>query len=359
MAPARPRNALIASLNFHPGHFSHLVANYRLLGESGYVPHLYVDRSFNGMDADDEFSKINEPEDLRRLETVDVAVFWFPSVRNVLEILRLRLRFGTKVVYVNHEPWDSLASYRASGFGFLKIIKIWLISLVNILVVLLSHGVVLPSSGAYALYRKKFAWLNRNYRRIPLLFDDEAKGATDAGREFVSYVGTVAADHAFDRFVLFVDAAVTNGWLPGLRFLVATRSEIPDRERKILARHLPSGRVVVVEGRPMSNQEINGHFQRSLVVWNAYHRSMQSGILPKAYMFGAPVITLRRNGGEFVDDHVTGVLVERNDDPLEIRKAVEEIRRNPGAFARASRERFLKTFHYEGAIDDFRQLLGG
>jgi hypothetical protein len=359
VALARPKNALVASLNFHPGHFSHLVASYRLLADSGYAPHLYVHRSFNAMDVEGEFRKINRPGELRGLGTVDVAVFWFPSLRNVLEILRLRLRFGTKVVYVNHEPWDSFASYRASGFGLRQIAKVWLISLVNLSVILLSSGVVLPSSGAYALYRQKFAWLNRNYRRIPLLFDDEEKGGTDHGREFVSYVGTVAADHAFDRFVEFVDAAVTNEWLPGLRFLIATRSEIPERERAILARHLPSGRVVVVEGRPMSNQEINGHFQRSLVVWNAYHRSMQSGILPKAYMFGAPVVTLRRNGGEFVDDHVTGVLIERNDDPVEIREAVEEIRRSPGAFARASREKFLKTFHYEVAIDDFRQLLGG
>jgi hypothetical protein len=241
VALARPKNALVASLNFHPGHFSHLVASYRLLADSGYAPHLYVHRSFNAMDVEGEFRKINRPGELRGLGTVDVAVFWFPSLRNVLEILRLRLRFGTKVVYVNHEPWDSFASYRASGFGLRQIAKVWLISLVNLSVILLSSGVVLPSSGAYALYRQKFAWLNRNYRRIPLLFDDEEKGGTDHGREFVSYVGTVAADHAFDRFVEFVDAAVTNEWLPGLRFLIATRSEIPERERAILARHLPSG----------------------------------------------------------------------------------------------------------------------
>jgi hypothetical protein len=358
VAPPRPRNALVASLNFHPGHFSHLVASYRLLGDCGYVPYLYVHPSFNGMDVGNELRKLNWPGELRGLGTVDAAVFWFPSLRNVGEVLRLRLRFGAKVVYVNHEPWESFASYRASGFRFPQIARIWLISLVNVAVILLSQGVVLPSARAFALYRQRFDWLHRNYRRIPLLFDDEARGGTEAEREFVSYVGTVAADHAFDRFVEFVDAAVTNGWLPGLRFLVATRSEIPEREREILARHLPSGRVVVVEGRPMSNQEINDHFRRSLVVWNAYHRSMQSGILPKAYMFGAPVIALRRSAGEFVDDHVTGVLLDRNDDPVEIREAVEEIRRSPDAFARACREKFLKTFHYEVAIDDFRQVLG-
>jgi glycosyltransferase involved in cell wall biosynthesis len=354
---ARAKNALVASLNPHPGHYSHIVACYRLLGEAGYVPHLYVDRSLNQMDVDGEFRKVNDASELRRLGTVDVALFWSPSLRNVSEILRLRLRHGTKVLYAYHEPFDSIANYYKAGFRWLKIARIILGTLVNVPVLLLSHGVLLPSSAALSAYRRRFAWLNSNYRRIPLLFDDESRTSTSARREFVSYIGTVAADHAFDRFVDFVDAAVANGWLPDQRFLVATKSVIPDRERAILGRHLPSGRVVIAEGRPMSTLEINGHFERSSVVWNAYHRSMQSGILPKAFMFGAAVLVLRRNANEYVDDHVTGLYIEDNGNPAEIRDAVDEILKNQDAYTRECRKKFLDTFHYRGKIDDVRQLL--
>ena len=43
-------NALIVSLNFNPGHFSHLIANYKLLEDVGYKPYLYVNEAFNKMD---------------------------------------------------------------------------------------------------------------------------------------------------------------------------------------------------------------------------------------------------------------------------------------------------------------------
>ena len=52
-------------------------------------------------------------------------------------------------------------------------------------------------------------------------------------------------------------------------------------------------RLKLVVGKPMSNLEINNYFNKSLVVWNAYRRSMQSGVLPKAYMFGTPVIIVK------------------------------------------------------------------
>jgi hypothetical protein len=180
----------------------------------------------------------------------------------------------------------------------------------------------------------------------------------DARKEFVSYIGTDAADHAFDQFVDFVHTAITNGWLPEQKFLIATRSLIPDRQRHILSRHLQTGRIAISEGRSMTTQEINGHYQNSLVVWNAYHRSMQSGVLPKAYMFGAAVIVLRRNASEFVDNHGTGILIDHNDDFTEIRDAVEEVSRNRVAFSQNCRERFLNTFYYKVILDDFQRLLG-
>lgn len=351
--------AVIASLKFNPGHFSHLVANYKLFNECGFSSCLFVNKAFNSMDERGEYDKMNAASELKRLGMVDVAVFWFPSVRNILEILRLRLRHHARIIYVYHEPFDSVASYYRSGFRFKKILKICLIHLVNIPVLLMSHGIILPSATAHALYRGKYAYLNGNYAQIPLIFDDEADSAALAvPKQFISYIGTVAADHAFDRFVDFVDAAVRQDWFPELRFLIATSSGIPPREQRILAPHVQAGRVIIAAGWPMTNAEINRHFLASIVVWNAYNRSMQSGVLPKAYMFGAAVIGLARNANEFIDSRRTGICINNNGDVSEIRAAVAEIVRDQVAYAARCRRKFIDCFYYGNRIDDFRALLG-
>jgi glycosyltransferase involved in cell wall biosynthesis len=275
-------------------------------------------------------------------------------------MFRLRFLRGTRLIYVFHEPFDSVANYHRSGFGLVKIAKIMLINLVNVPLLWMAHEVILPSSASYALYKKKYRWLNASFQRIPLLFDDELSGgelAADA-KDCISYIGTVAADHAFDRFVDFVAHSVGQGLLPGKSFLIATRSEIPPRERETLQGLAPSGRVIVQCGRPMSTDEINAHYRRSAVVWNAYHRSNQSGVLPKAFMFGSAVISSTRTSNEFVDDRVTGIVIRDNSDVAEIAAAVSEICADGPRYAQACRAKFLSTFYYRSKMKEFIDLLG-
>lgn len=353
-------NALIVSLNFTPGHFSHLTANYRMFGECGYDPCLYVHPQFNTMDEKNDYRKVNAPVELKALGKIGAAVFWFPSLKNVVEMFRLRFLHDARLIYVFHEPFDSVANYHRSGFGPIKIAKIMLINLVNVPLLWMAHEVILPSSTSCALYTKRYRWLNASFQRIPLLFDDElsvddlAVGAKDC----ISYIGTVAADHAFDHFVEFVAYAVQQDLLPGKSFLIATRSEIPPREHEILQGLAGSGRVIVQSGRPMSTNEINAHYQRSAVVWNAYHRSNQSGVLPKAFMFGAAVISSARTLNEFVDDHVTGIVIRDNSDMAEIAAAISDICANGPRYAEACRSKFLSTFYYRSKMKEFIDLLG-
>lgn len=353
-------NALIVSLNFNPGHFSHLTANYRMFAECGYDPCLYVHPRFNKMDENNAYRKVNAPGELKALGNIAAAVFWFPSLKNVVEMFRLRFLYGARLIYVFHEPFDSTANYHRSGFSFVKIAKIMLINLINVPLLWMAHEVVLPSSTSYDLYNKKYRWLNASFQRIPLLFDDElADGdlATDT-KDCISYIGTVAADHAFDRFVEFVAYSIRQDLLPGKTFLIATRSEIPLRERELLQELSASGRVVVQSGRSMSTDEINTHYRRSAVVWNAYHRSNQSGVLPKAFMFGAAVISSTRTLNEFVDDHVTGIVIRDNSDMAEIAVAVADICTSGASYAKACRSKFLSTFYYRSKMKEFIDLLG-
>ena len=350
-------NVLIISLNFNPGHFSHLVANYKLFEDCGFTPYLYIHKSFNYMDEKNEFRKINRSSELSGLKEIYAAVFWFPGLKNTYEIIKLRILFRSKIIYIFHEPFDSIKNYYKAGFGFKDIVRICLINLVNISVILLSHRLVLPSSTSFSLYERKYTILNNNYSLIPLLFDDENFKKEEFHKKFISYIGTIANDHAFDRFVAFVDAAIKNDWFPDLNFLIATRSNIPAREKNILKPHMQSGKVVIAEGHPMTTSEINHYFSSSFVVWNAYNRSNQSGILPKAYMFGAAVVVSSNNVSKFMENHKTGIIVYDNNDVWEIKKAVEEILSKKEFFSENCRKKFLGTFYYKSKISDFNALL--
>ncbi len=352
------KNALIVSLKYNPGHFSHLVANYNLFQDGGIRPTLYVHPGFRALDIDHQYDTVTAAGELSGLSSIDVAVFWFPSVRNILEVLRLRLLYKSCVIYIYHEPFDSILNYYRSGFRIKKILKICLINLVNIPVILLSNRIVLPSAKALKLYQRKYTLLNRQYSMLPLLFDDEAGALPEMDdKTCFSYIGTIAADHAFDQFVRFADHSVRLNSFPGLEFLIATRNEIPGKEMEILKPHIASGKVTVRSGHAMTNGEINVHYKKSLIVWNAYNRSMQSGVLPKAYMFGAAVITISGNENEFFDNHETGVAISDNRNLEETGNAVSEILNNRDHFIRNCRKKFLATFYYKSNIMEFMKLV--
>ncbi len=350
--------ALVVSLNFNPGHFSHLVANYKLLEELGYKPYLYIHSSFNEMDPQNLYRRINFMKDINKMEAISLSVFWFPSLKNIAEIIKLRLFFHTKIFYVYHEPFDSFVSYYEAGFEPSKILKIYLINIVNIFILILSHQIILPSVSALSLYKKKYLRINRRFVMMPLLFDDEnIDEISKIPKKYISYIGTVASDHAFDKFVNFINQAIKGNWFSDVNFLIATSSKIPDKERCIIETYISLGRVVVVEGNYMKNDQINRYYQESYIVWNAYHRSMQSGVLPKAYMFGAAVLVLRRNASPFIDDYKTGILITNNSDVKEIKNAIEEIISKAEFFRRNCRIKFLNTFYYKSYITEYRELI--
>ncbi len=351
-------NVLIVSLNFNPGHFSHLIANYNLFLDCGFKPYLYINKTFNKMDESHKYEIVNDFEQIKKLKTVDVAVFWFPSFFNIVEIIRLRMLYDSKIVYVFHEPFDSIKNYYSSGFGAKKILKIFLVNLINIIVTIFAHKIILPSSKAFNLYKKKYTFFNKNFSLIPLIFDDEAASIIQSSqKKYISYIGTIAADHAFDCYIQFAESCMKHDWFPELSFLIATKDYIPSNERKIIEPYLTQKMIIVSEGCPMSNEEINGYYNDSLIVWNAYYRSMQSGVLPKAYMFGAAIIGTYNCNSEFIENHITGVLVDDNKDIIEIKSAVREILDKKELFFQNCRNKFLENFYYKKRTKDFISFL--
>jgi glycosyltransferase involved in cell wall biosynthesis len=349
--------ALIISLNYNPGHFSHLTANYKLFEELGYDPILYVHKSFCDLDIGRKYKKDHS---LKRLKDsiIKVSVFWFPSINNIWNIIKLRFFLKSKILYVYHEPFDSIINYYKSGFGVFKILKICLINIINFPVLILAHNIILPSKLALSVYERKYKRLNKNYTLIPLLFDDEfAKDVDIREKKYISYIGTIAADHAFDNFVNFAIEAMQNNWFPYYQFLIATKSEIPITQRKLLENFFMDKKIVIQEGVAMPNSLINKYYENSAVVWNAYNRSMQSGVLPKSYMFGTPVITCVKNNNEFIDNYKTGVSLNDNDNNEEIFNATATILANLKKYSASARKKFLEIFYYKNHINTFKYII--
>ena len=240
----------------------------------------------------------------------------------------------------------------------LNVPKIVFVHAVNLVSSALCDHIILPSRKAYDIYQRKYRWVNSKYSQIPLLFEDEALQIRPSEqKKWVGYIGTIAVDHAFDRFLNFVEAAIEGNWLSNYSFVIASASKIPEEYDQRVFALAKTGRLHVVCGRPLGTAEINSYYDGCMVVWNAYNRSTQSGVMPKAYMFGSAVLSAKSSATEFVDDLATGRILSSNQDILEIKSAIEEILNRGSEYSKACREKFLEVFFYKNSIERFRAIL--
>jgi glycosyltransferase involved in cell wall biosynthesis len=328
-----------------------MIANYKLLAEAGYNVRFRWNAQFDALSSHSVPGATNIS--LLSIERDGLFVVWFPSLKALLDMIALRFGKRGKIIYVYHEPFESLWAYLAAGFGWKKTARIVAVSLVNQLLVACSHKIVLPSKKAFDAFTKS-ANGKKTCIYLPLMFDDETSPKTQGmRRQYISYIGTIAADHAFDEFTKFLRHALENGLFPDHSFLIATRSPSPDELLVGLEGYVKCGRLVLSCGRPMSNDEINAWYAQSVVVWNAYRRSMQSGVLPKAYMFGTPVITSAANRSEFFADGENGVEISNAYAAEELRLAISTIISGFDRYSAACRRKFLDCFYYRSSATEF------
>lgn len=338
---------IIVSLNFNPGHVSHLIASYKQMEELGYSSVYYVNPLFAKF-LPDNVSIITS--DIK-IPKCDVAVITFPSLHNLPLIQRLRKQ-GTKILYIFHEPLAPLSHYRVSGFSYKYLMKLWIIDHINSLTVKWSDSILIPSKKALEYYQKNPKYKNPNVQYIPLLYDDEALNAKPCNRQYISYIGTVAADHSFDEFLKYVEKAIDYNWNPEYKFLIATKSGFDIPEKLSIC-----SRVVIKKGTPLTNEEINNAYSSSLLVWNAYTRTTQSGVLAKAYMFGTPALVMKHNLNEFMVDKQTVFSIIDNTDVNEIQSGVENIICNFNRYTTCCRKLFFSHFYYRNYNQVLKKIL--
>lgn len=341
--------ALIISLNFHPGHVSHMVASYKQCEELGYQSIFYVDYEFENYLPHECRILINGRHSC---PVTDIAIFLFPSQKNLPLIWKMK-RKGVRVVYIFHEPLSPMSDYRKAGFSYKYLAKLWVINRISQLTVKWSNLILLPSRKAVDFYEKNPLYKNRNYHYLPLMYDDEKLERHDfIPRTYFSYIGTVAADHSFDEFLNFVEWAIKENKMPELRFLIATKSSftVPDILKD-------SQRITIHQGSPLTDEEINAYYASTIVVWNAYARTTQSGVLAKSFMFGTPALVLHKNCNEFAQDGIEIKAIEDNTNKDEIAAAIEEVKKNFLFYSSNCRKRFMESFYYRQYNEQFAALV--
>lgn len=351
----RKKIALIISLNFRAAHVSHLVASYHQMEELGYDSYCLVHEDALSFFPSDV--KCLTSLDKKGFDKIAISIFWFPSVKNIWWMLKLKLFYGSKILYVFHEPVEKFSHYLKSGNSKWWTIKFFLKYYVGLIFLYLSDRVILPSDKAINLYVKGVSLkVNPNYDYLPLMYDDERTlFFKSKHRKYISYIGGVSKDHAFDEFVDYIYRLYSSDKNNDLSFLIASWRDVPEDYR---IRAMKSGdRLKIISGKPMTNDEINSYYSSSFFVWNAYNRSTQSGVLAKAFMFGTPAIVMRKNLSEFVEDGREVIAVESNTDHEQLKSATYQLIMNFEKFSYEARENFNRNYHYKVQNDRMREIL--
>lgn len=346
-------NAFLSCCRFNPGHLSHLLALYKLLAEDSYKVNFVCNARYGDFSDTVKDKSVSFCNCFKNLGENDVYIVYAPSVVSLLHCLLVSTLTRSRVVYIYHEPFTSFRSYREAGFSFYKVIKIYLASLVSSFICIIANLVILPSDNAYSTFN--LSWLRfLNHRKINLMLDDEA--VVNPGpdeRKYVSYIGTIAEDHAFFEFIKLVDLVCANNLLPNVTFLVCTKSDVPSECSAAVERCVVQGRLKLVSGNIMSNDEINYFYAKSFIVWNAYKRSMQSGVLTKAYMFGVPVIASLSGPSEYFVSGSTGLAISSNYELDEFVRTIGLMLVGFPEYSLFVRKYFHDNFYYKSLSQEF------
>lgn len=349
--------AILISKRFNPGHISHIEANAKLLEENGFDVRYGVNRKHLFFPGSTMKGKDTGLRDWLALGQGDLFIVWFPSISVIFDLLLIRLLTRATTVFVHHEPYTSFSQYRAAGFSRLKTLRVTAISFVNRIICTLSKKIILLSVRAYASIPNAKIEPGR-YAKLNLIYADETTSQTQSlPRGFVSYIGTIAEDHAFDDFVRIMHACIAADILQPLRFLIATRSQVPKHHRVMIDQCVTSGRLIVKSGSPMTNDDINQFYAQSFVVWNAYRRFMQSGVLAKAYMFGTPVLVAASNQCEHFQEGVHGTLISDHCTPQEFHQAINRLQARWPIISQNCRHYYLQHFDYRAVSSMFMNFV--
>jgi glycosyltransferase involved in cell wall biosynthesis len=349
--------ALLISLRSNPAHIQLLIAYAKAIQALGMKAVFLLDPAYGQFSELGNAAPILEFGKARLDSHWDCAIFFNPSLKN-LETARSLKKDGTRILYILHEPWQMSAGYvkdeglRAAGMAIVAHRS-------TVPVLRAADQIILPSQYGLRVYQSNDARYNRNATYIPLLYDDDLRDDMSSliqKKRYFSYIGNPCRAHGFDQFLNVMRLSLKQE--RDIQFLIASGGHpLP---KGCLGDHIftqNSSRIEIQSGRRLSNDEINGYYTQSICVWNVYRRSTQSGVLPKAFMFGAPVLCSTVGSfPEFVTSGRNGEIVSALD-PECIIETFQRFKEDLVSYAAQCRSDFLSTFYFRARLADLSALV--
>jgi len=336
-------NIIVSSLKFSPGHLSHALAFAKLFKKLDHNVLLFLHEEYKFLVKNSEFPVIWFPKE--KPEKVDIVFLINPSIHNYA-ISKQYKKDNAKIIYLYHEPWESLKKYIKEGLK--QTIKTIIAHSFSVKVLSIADLIIVPSDYALQLYNLSDIKYNKKVIKIPLLFYDENSEKIDVQKkQFFSYIGHAVKGHAFDKYIDVIKYIYKKNIK--INFEISTRTNLDKliNKDKTLKEMIKKNILKINHGKPLTNDEINNAYKRSFCVWNVYRRSTQSGVLPKAFMFGTPVIASNIGSfPEYVKNDYNGFIVE-NFNYNEILEKILTIKYSINDFSKNCRTTFFDTFYYE------------
>ena len=353
------RHAYILSAKYAPGHFSHLIAFYKLFEELNFEPCLLLAEKYR--DFISKTSKVNSVllADVASIKA-DILLIYNLSMQDVKIVDVMRGKNPClKVLFVYHEPWYGFGSwfsnYIKHNESFLGSVKAFGRHLFAIGVLHRSNCILLASNRAVEIYKRYDARLNENYHFFPLIFSDEAGNAINFGKTYFSFIGTADTSKNFELFLEFIRHRARHDALAS--FKIATRIDISKYIDSELSELVSKERLIINHGHNLTNEEINHAYSISKCIWNLYKQSTQSGVLCKAMMFGSPVIASNIGSFSEIVNGKNGIVLADGYSVEDIDRAYDKIIGNLEEYSKNARETFLKNFFYKNQVTRFSETL--
>lgn len=357
------KTVYIMSAKYAPGHFSHMLAYYKIFQAKGYAPCLLLDEQY--ADFITESSNYNyRLLNKEGLNFPDLLFIYNLSVKDSYIINQLsksnKSKKKSKVFFVYHEPWYGIKKWYLDLKNGNESLRECVKSLGRYFFVrnLLKKcdKVILPSQKAYKNYEKICRKFNENYTVFPLVFTDESTGKLSlTDKKYFSFISTASNSKNFQKFIEYIKYRSKKDQYS--LFQIATRTDISEFIDDELKALIHSKRLIVNHGHDLSNEEINHAYAVSNCTWMLYNRSTQSGALCKSFMFGAPVIASDIGSFREVVNETNGIILNKDASFDEIDVAYRRILECLYAYSEGARKTFLNKFYYKCQIDKFDKVL--
>lgn len=339
---------LFCSVHFGPGHTAHLNAYQKMLNECGFEAALYIDKRYLKLFNDVKGKFFYTLQEALNFHP-DVIWIWNTGFENIKVIKEFR-KINARVVYVLHEPFmgyrellkDGNYWYRQAGASLLNY---WICSKSDRVILSSKYAEVNCQRYSHNAYKKSTLY--------PLLYPDEFIQKSE--RKYFSMIGGYSDAHGSIYFLNFIkDSYEKNDIL----FQIITRSDISEKLKDpILENMVQNGRLVIQQGRPLTEREMNEAYRSSICAWNGYVRSTQSGVLANSFMQGTPVMATHLGSfDEYVQDGKNGVFID-DFSYDSIFNAFQRVKGNMDEMVDNARNTFLTHFYYRNQEEKFKEIV--